>query len=732
MHAKGFAASAVLLLALGCGDDSASGDGGSSSSSGGGTDPTTDSTTGATAAGSSSDATTDVTSGSSGAADESTTAVSTTSSGGGSSSTGEGSSSSGGEVLEPPCPPGLIGEACETQFFLNAAGIALDGDDLYIAPFFTNAVLHHRRDTGLTTVLSAVSSPVANGATVGDGHALGSIGDVAVAPGGPVYVIDDDEDSVVAIDRATGERTLVSDDSDGTNGGAAVGSGPGLGSASSMAWDPVFERIVVGRNSGSNNDAILVVDPDTGDRTILSDNSVGDFNLSNPAAVAVDPDDGTIYVADPNLSSVYAIDPITGARAFVTGLAAGANLGTGPSLGNARVIGVGTDGSLFVGDRSNATVLSVDVETGDRTVIASGDIGDGDVFIDPFYMAGGDGEVLVTDSNRWSVIAVDAATYARTTVFDTTLGEGQRVGNGPGPVATDGDRLFVGLRSADALMEIDPVTGDRTILGGKGPAYDGITDVVFEPSAGTLYVVDDALEALLEVAVDTGDRSTVSGNGVGSGPAFDTPEGVAVDVANDRAFVVDRSLDAVFEVTLSTGERSVFSDDADSFNGNAEVGTGPALVNGTSLVLDADNQRLLIGDTGSRALVAVSLAPGTEGNRTIVSDASDDSQGGIAVGDGPDVAPQYLWLDPDAAQIVVTSDSGDSVGVFTIDLTTGDRAVFSSGEFDVGNGWVGSNPRGVARLGDDLFVTDNWQFLTRIDTAGDRWVVSAGATEAPL
>jgi len=57
----------------------------------------------------------------------------------------------------------------------------------------------------------------------GGGPAFGALGDVAVAPGGPVLVFDVADPAVYAVDPSTGDRTLVS--------GAARGRGPALPTA---------------------------------------------------------------------------------------------------------------------------------------------------------------------------------------------------------------------------------------------------------------------------------------------------------------------------------------------------------------------------------------------------------------------------------------------------------------------------------------------------------------------
>ena len=54
-------------------------------------------------------------------------------------------------------------------------------------------------------------------------------------------------------------------------------------------------------------------------------------------------------------------------------------------------------------------------------------------------------------------------------------------------------------------------------------------------------------------------RSLVSGAGKGSGPALEEPVDLALDADNDRLYVVDNALDAVVRVDPRTGDRTTVS-----------------------------------------------------------------------------------------------------------------------------------------------------------------------------
>jgi hypothetical protein len=74
-------------------------------------------------------------------------------------------------------------------------------------------------------------------------------------------------EAVLGIDPASGDRTVISDDS--------LGTGPNLVNPLASAYDPFGPRVLVADNAQIGGAALLAVDPATGDRTVLSGPGVG-------------------------------------------------------------------------------------------------------------------------------------------------------------------------------------------------------------------------------------------------------------------------------------------------------------------------------------------------------------------------------------------------------------------------------------------------------------------------
>ncbi len=109
-------------------------------------------------------------------------------------------------------------------------------------------------------------------------------------------------------------------------------------------------------------------------------------------------------------------------------------------------------------------------------------------------------------------------------------------------------------------MSIDRATGDRTIISGQGvgtgPALNYSTAGIFDGNTGL--VTNLATGQILSVDLTTGDRTVFSGAGVGSGPSFHFPADIERDLAGNL-LVSDESLPGLYLVNPLTGDRTILS-----------------------------------------------------------------------------------------------------------------------------------------------------------------------------
>ena len=174
-----------------------------------------------------------------------------------------------------------------------------------------------------------------------------------------------------------------------------------------------------------------------------------------------------------------------------------------------------------------------------------------------------------------------------------------------------------------AVVRVDPVTGDRTIVSGctkpgfrfpgdcmegiigGGPTFINPLGIAVQ-ATGSLVVVDSALEAVMRVDPVRGDRIIVSDATTGRGPTFVEPEAIAVE-ADGQLVVVDSSSRAVVRVDPVSGSRAIVSD--------ATTGRGQSFSFPASIAVESTGQ-LVVGDTGLKAVVRVDPV---SGDRTLVS-----------------------------------------------------------------------------------------------------------------
>ena len=169
--------------------------------------------------------------------------------------------------------------------------------------------------------------------------------------------------------------------------------------------DVLGDGTIVVANAAANT--ILAIDPDTGDRSVLSGDGVGSGPpLEEPRDLALEAD-GNIVVKDRGQGDGPGIDVDTGDRVIISGQ----GVGTGPPFVTPRGIAVLPDGDLALADVGLVAILHIDRENGDHTIISDAETGTGPLFVAPTQIAvEDDGSLLVTDSDLAAVFRIDETT----------------------------------------------------------------------------------------------------------------------------------------------------------------------------------------------------------------------------------------------------------------------------------------------------------------------------------
>jgi len=244
----------------------------------------------------------------------------------------------------------------------------------------------------------------------------------------------------------------------GSAGREAAG---GLAPGDILACDPVF----------GDSGALVVVDPISGNRQILSDladPTQGPLG-EHPWDVALDP--VSIVLLDQMIPAVFRVDATTGQRTLLSDLSDGSQ-GPTASVGWGIASTAGGDLVVAVGNVATAYLLAVDPDTGDRSTLSDfTDPSQGVLGVPMGVVQEPGGDYLVTaflDSGTSALLRVDAGTGDRMVVSD--FGE-------PGPgilgltgIAVDAQAQALVLWASSQscftqIFRVDPATGTGESVG---------------------------------------------------------------------------------------------------------------------------------------------------------------------------------------------------------------------------------------------------------------------------
>jgi hypothetical protein len=428
------------------------------------------------------------------------------------------------------------------------------------------------------------------------------------APGNRALVIDTALGAVVAVDLATGARSIVF----GPPTAGDVGAQLSPPSPDELRGLAVHEQRLLVLGAGQ----LFEVDLATGAATMLSDGFTGSGpQFVSLADMAVDAAGDRALVLDYWEHALLAVDLTTGARTVIANDATG----SGPSLGLASALALDAQaGRALVVEREFGTLLAVNLATGARTVLSGPDVGSGEALLDPqdIVLDAVNQRALIASWGNGNIIAVDLRTGDRTRISDVSTTSGPLLEQ-PMRLALDAaqGRLLVIDSERHALLGVDLETEARTLIAGdaigSGPEMRDPSALVLDPEARRVLVHDDGQPALLAIELATGARTVLSSDTVGGGVDLTAVRALAVDssqAGRQRVLAASamENANAIVAVDLATGERTVLS--------GAGVGTGPALDLPQPLIVDPARNRALAGmQTG---LVAVDL---DTGDRTLLS-----------------------------------------------------------------------------------------------------------------
>ncbi|HQR35406.1 MAG TPA: Ig-like domain repeat protein, partial [Blastocatellia bacterium] len=203
---------------------------------------------------------------------------------------------------------------------------------------------------------------------VGTGPDINSPQSIAVDSSMNIYVVNTAPViAIIKINPTTGDRTTVS------SSAAAVGTGPNFTSPTGIAIRADGKLLVTdsgGTNGNAGSDSVIVVDPANGNRTILSDDVTPNTTnaFTTPNSVIVHSTLGILVADFTGSLSIMKVDGVTGARTVLSSNTVPD--GTNP-FSNPISLTEDTNQSVLVVDSTTRQLIRVNQTTGARTIVST-------------------------------------------------------------------------------------------------------------------------------------------------------------------------------------------------------------------------------------------------------------------------------------------------------------------------------------------------------------------------
>ena len=278
---------------------------------------------------------------------------------------------------------------------------------------------------------------------------------------------------------------------------------------------------------------------------------------------------------DPETGDALLLDPVAGALLHMPlepnidpYTLSGTLYGEGPSVFFGR-LGQSVDAkTVYALDPFEQAIASVDVRTGDRAIVSSDDVGEGDPFVtvDGIAHDAAGQRLIVLDDPQ--LLAVELATGDRTVLSrwaDPLTGVGPALGL-PHELSSfvDNARNAILVVSGDRLLSIDLTSGDRTEFSGPGRGT-GFLPTEFRSVTyfDGFYYATCNVDEVIELDPTTGNRTVISGASIDSeGPILVQARGLAPDPSNHALLVFDADALALLSIDIASGQRRVVRTDA--------------------------------------------------------------------------------------------------------------------------------------------------------------------------
>lgn len=274
-----------------------------------------------------------------------------------------------------------------------------------------------------------------------------------------LLMVDQFDDQLVAIDLTTGAFERLA--------GSFRGAGPQLDN-NSLGYDEasgVLYSSKLTRGASPQDDVwhLVRIDPVTGDRSqIPADFGISSTFITN-MGMAIDALGNILWLSTVDPNGLFRFDPGTGVGQLVV------DLGTQFTGGSKFCYDEGSNTGYMLRASGESEVVALDIDTGMPSVLSSEALGIGTgpsaVSLSGLACDSTNDRVLISDGNTAtaSVLAVDMSTGDRSVISDSTIGAGDALLS-PRVLAVsrDGGAAYAFDNGNNSLVHIDLANGDRS------------------------------------------------------------------------------------------------------------------------------------------------------------------------------------------------------------------------------------------------------------------------------
>lgn len=446
--------------------------------------------------------------------------------------------------------------------------------------------------------------------------------------------------------------------------------------------------------------------------TTLSDDSKAGPEYINPTTIVFHNE--RLFCADGAADRVLEIDLTTGNKKTLSSETQNTKI----TLSYIKDITADSD-KLWLLDEDSKRIIEVDTNSGERTVLSDTDGSYGMPFeyFNHIVTDKANNRLLVSDTKLNVIFSVGLTNGKRELFISNRHGHGISMSTPKSLKHTGNNKALVLDSALEALIAIDMVTGNRNTIStagsegieaiGDGPSIQDPISIEVNPAHTKAWISMRGKPDLLEIDLDTGNRTLLESTPEQNANTFKLPNGISYDREDDRLLVSDIYLDRVQAIKLAnkttsiaarkhlTSDRSIMLSKPldtvfDSINkhiyavdstlkavvvwdeqgkskvlSSGLVGSGLSLSKPVAIDLNTADGIAYVADETLNSIVSVNLL---NGDRVVLSNQ--------AVGSGPTFKKlSSISFDPENRSLLVTDI--EEKAVFSINIDNGNRKIVS-------------------------------------------------------